>query len=86
MGGRTASKTWAAFEKAWVRYFGPAEVLITDGGSEFLEAFERGAKYLGIFQHVTNAESPWENGRCERHGGWIKDVVLKTAQEVCEGM
>eukprot|EP00969_Alexandrium_andersonii_P086780 3827362-Alexandrium_andersonii.AAC.1 len=25
--------------------------------------------------HVCNSESPWENGRAERHGGWVKGKV-----------
>eukprot|EP00959_Pyramimonas_sp_CCMP1952_P173596 3627620-Pyramimonas_sp.AAC.1 len=25
--------------------------------------------------HVCDADSPWQNGRVERHGGWIKDRV-----------
>ena len=55
---------------------------MSDGGGEFQEAFERGCEHYGIFQHVCDAYSPWQNGRCERHGGWIKEVVSKTAREM----
>ena len=48
-GTRTAKETWAAFERSWVRYFGPPEVIITDGGPEFLEAFDLGCEHLGMF-------------------------------------
>eukprot|EP00959_Pyramimonas_sp_CCMP1952_P221246 4625062-Pyramimonas_sp.AAC.1 len=29
----------------------------------------------GICQHVCDADSPWQNGRVERHGGWVKERV-----------
>lgn len=28
---------------------------------------------------VANADSPWGNGRCERHGGLLKDMIDKLA-------
>ncbi len=55
---------------------------MSDGGGEFQETFERGCEHYGIFQHVCDAYSPWQNGRCERHGGWTKEVVSKTAREM----
>lgn len=30
---------------------------------------------------VANADSLWENGRCERHGGLLKDVIDKLSDE-----
>eukprot|EP00959_Pyramimonas_sp_CCMP1952_P284724 5952326-Pyramimonas_sp.AAC.1 len=29
----------------------------------------------GVCQHVCDADSPRQNGRVERHGGWVKDRV-----------
>ena len=29
------------------------------------------------YQHVTDADSPWQNGRVERHGGWVQDLLGK---------
>ena len=81
-GHKDAESTWRAFEKSWLRYFGPPEILMPDGGGEFQETFERGCEHDGIFQHICDAYSPWRNGRCERHGGWIKEVVSKTAREM----
>eukprot|EP00959_Pyramimonas_sp_CCMP1952_P192815 4031900-Pyramimonas_sp.AAC.1 len=71
--GTSSANVWAAFEKTWIRVFGPPEVVMSDGGPEFQGAFERGCEHLGCFQHVCDATSPWQNGRCERHGGWIKE-------------
>ena len=30
---QTASKVWASFERTWIRFFGPPEVLISDRGA-----------------------------------------------------
>ena len=81
-GGQTASQVWSAFERTWIRYVGLPEVLMTDGGPEFFESFERGCEHVGIFQHVCDATSAWQNGRCERHGDWMKEVVARTAREI----
>eukprot|EP00959_Pyramimonas_sp_CCMP1952_P360195 7542259-Pyramimonas_sp.AAC.1 len=48
--------------------------MISDGGSEFGERFARGLEQWGK-HHVCDADSPWQNGKVERHGGWIKDRV-----------
>ena len=73
-GGGTPSSaaTWRAFLHSWVRYLGPPSLIINDGGNEFRGIFERGVEQLGTLQHVTAPESPWQNSRAERHGGWMK--------------
>ena len=40
---------------------------------EFRDRFERGLEQLGVLQTVTDQESPWQNGRVERHGQWLKE-------------
>ena len=32
---------------------------------------------LGILQVVVDADAPWQNGKCERHGGLVKDLLAK---------
>ena len=39
----------------------------------FRSVFERGMEQLGILRHVTAPESPWQNSRAERHGGWLTE-------------
>ena len=67
-----SARTWALFAQTWLRFLGPPEMIVTDGGSEFNDRFERGVEQFGIFQHVTDGESPWQNAKPERHGGWAK--------------
>ena len=66
---------WLAYQASWLRVFGPPEVMICDGGPEYQGDFERRLELSGIFQQVTDAESPWQNGKAERHGQWIKDLL-----------
>lgn len=40
---------------------------------EFRARVERGLELCGVLQHVTHPEQPWENGKAERHGGWLKN-------------
>ena len=83
-GGGTPSSeaTWRTFATSWVRYMGPPSLIVTDGGREFGGRFERGIEQLGILHHITAPESPWQNSRAERHGGWLKQRI---AQELDSG-
>ena len=84
-GTPTSSATWKHFLETWVRYIGAPNLVITDGGNEFkgaFERFERGLEQLGCLQHVCAAESPWQNAKSERHGGWLK---RRLTQEVESG-
>ena len=74
-GAPSAHATWRALLTTWIRYLGAPSLIITDGGKEFQGRFERGLEQLGILQHVTAPESPWQNSRAERHGGWLKQKL-----------
>ena len=80
-GGSPSSKAcWELFSQLWVRPFGLPEVLISDGGGEFRYDFERCAEQAGILHVISDASSPWQNGRAERHGGWIKTRIEQEIQ------
>ncbi|CAE7917463.1 unnamed protein product, partial [Symbiodinium sp. KB8] len=81
-GTPSSSSTWKTFLETWVRYIGAPSLVISDGGNEFKGAFERGLEQLGCLQHVCAAESPWQNAKSERHGGWLK---RRLTQEVESG-
>ena len=81
-GNPTASATWKAFVNSWLRFLGPPQMMVTDGGNEFRSVFERGLEQQGVLQHTTAPESPWQNSRAERHGGWLKQ---KLKQEIESG-
>ena len=43
------------------------------GGPEFCSRMEQ----LEVQRQVTNASSPWQNGRVERHGQWVQDLLMQ---------
>ena len=69
-GTPTAAMVWSTFQRSWRRYFGTPDVMITDGGPEFRGDFAQSGEYAGILQVVVDADAPWQNGKCERHGGF----------------
>eukprot|EP00435_Cladocopium_sp_Y103_P035246 s245_g9.t1 len=72
-GNPSSEETWKCFLNAWIRPHGAPEVVISDGGMEFKGRFERALEQHSILQSVTDLQSPWQNGRAERHGQWVKD-------------
>eukprot|EP00974_Lingulodinium_polyedra_P079366 7687127-Lingulodinium_polyedra.AAC.1 len=52
------------------------QVCIADNGNEFFGDFERGSEHYGIMLQMTDPWSPWQNGRVERGGVWIKDRLI----------
>ena len=84
-GAPSSERTWTLYSEAWIRAFGAPEMVISDGGPEFAGRFERGIEQWGVFQHTTDAESPWQNAKAERHGGWVKqrlEAELSSASTV----
>ena len=85
-GGVPSSReTWKIFQEVWVRPFGIPQTLVSDGGSEFKNQFERGLEHLGCLQVVCDASCPWQNSKTERHGGWVKDraeLELSSGQSI----
>jgi len=71
----SAQETWKLFNQLWIASFGVPETLLCDGGSEFKGFFERSLELHGVLQVISDAASPWQNGRCERHGAWLKEKV-----------
>ena len=85
-GGTPSSRVvWRAFLECWLKPFGLPEMVISDGGSEFKDVFERSLEQHNILQLVCDASSPWQNGRVERHGGWVKEraeLELSSGQSI----
>ena len=42
-----------------------------------METFAQSGEYAGILQVIVDADAPWQNGKCERHGGLVKDLLAK---------
>eukprot|EP00971_Amphidinium_carterae_P186679 3705641-Amphidinium_carterae.2 len=76
-----AQAVWSAYVQHWVRAYGVPDAVLTDGGSEFAGVFSSGLERQGVLQMVSDPESPWQNGRAERHGGWVKERIESEAQQ-----
>ena len=76
-GTPTSTAAWQGFLTTWVRFLGSPQMIICDGGPEFRGQFERGLEQLGVLQHVTAPECPWQNSKSERHGGWLKERLQR---------
>jgi hypothetical protein len=77
----TSENLWKSFANSWISPFGAPELILCDGGPEFQSYFERSAELSGVFLHVISSESPWQNGKAERHGGLVKDLLAKACEE-----
>ena len=73
----TAAKVWSTFQRSWRRYFATPNIMITDGGPQVRGDFAQSGEYAGILQVVVDADAPWQNGKCERHGRLGKDLLAK---------
>lgn len=81
--GARAKEVRKAYRKFWLRWAGSPVKVTTDGGHEFEGEMQDGLDRDGTYVHKTAAESPWQNGLCERHGGIWKDIFEK-AEEECQ--
>ena len=79
-GAPSSQTTWRQLITTWFRYFGTPQLIVCDAGNEFKGHFERSLENYGIFQHVIHPESPSENGRAQRHGGWLKERLDRELQ------
>ncbi len=81
-GPPSSKSTWTLFQEHWLQPYGLPEIVTSDGGSEFRHHFERGLEQSGVLQIISDAASPWQCGRVERHGAWVKQ---KAEEEIQSG-
>ncbi|CAE7354364.1 GIP [Symbiodinium pilosum] len=78
---RSAKLTLKAFERLWVRTFGPPDFLLYDMGTEFTGGdFQSGIERMCIQPIVCDQDAPWENGVCERRGDLFKKIYYKSRE------
>ena len=70
------------FSALWVRPFGAPSRVVVDRGTEFRGAFFEYLQRLDIETYTAPTEAPWQNGRTERHGGYLKEIIAKVRVEV----
>ena len=71
-----------AFSKDWIRHYGWPELVVTDQGPEFIgHEFVDYVAEGACLQQFIDSKSPWQQGRTERSGDAIKDMLKKVATE-----
>eukprot|EP00971_Amphidinium_carterae_P311095 6182397-Amphidinium_carterae.1 len=78
---KTAKETFRFWCQHWVAFLGTPKIVVTDSGTEYTgEDFRVGD--LGSYHYITDARSPWQNGRCERSGKELKRQLQFVMEEV----
>ena len=72
--GATAQEVRKAYRKYWRRWAGVPVKVLTDGGTEFDKEVQEGFDRDNTYVEKTAANAPWQNGMCERHGGYWKSI------------
>ena len=75
---------WAAevLCRLWYDVFGPPDVLITDGGTEFQGSLGRLNDLFAVQHEVVPDQAKWRLGHAERHGAVVKVMMMKVVTEL----
>eukprot|EP00971_Amphidinium_carterae_P348362 6490448-Amphidinium_carterae.1 len=77
----TSESVWQGLQSCWIVPFGYPRRVIVDQGSEFKHHLRQQLEQQCCQLWVSNAQSPWENGVCERAGGRLKELMELTFEE-----
>ena len=65
------------FLSCWSSWAGMPQRIWCDRGKEFMGNFATSLSEHGVETTTAALESPWQNGRCERHGCIWKEMFVK---------
>ena len=68
------------FNDIWITPFGMPRQLNVDQDGAFRSNFTEAMEHYGAFVTATAGCAPWQHGRCERQGGWLKEIVRRTVE------
>ncbi len=54
--------------------------LNVDQDGAFRSNFTEAMEHYGAFVTATAGCAPWQHGRCERQGGWLKEIVRRMVE------
>lgn len=79
---RTAEHAIAKVSEAWFNWAGPPNALVMDSATEFTsEAFQGFLQKHDVRDIVTSPHAHWQNGRCERHGQILQNMLNRLDQD-----
>ena len=80
--GRTVDEQIRAFEESWLHWAGPCKTLYLDPAGEYVsDAWATRLQRDDIKVSMCATQSHWQNGRCERHGAIVKDMLSRIDHE-----
>ena len=66
----------------WIKYFGVPRAILNDNGGEFTAEEVREVKaVLNIIDLTTGAESPWQNGLCEKNHQLVDTMFARMKED-----
>ena len=75
---RTAEQAIQKTMEAWLQWAGPPNMLVTDPATEFTsEAYQEFLQKNDIKGITTSPNAHWQNGRSERHGDILQNMLTK---------
>ncbi len=77
---REPSSVWRAFWAVWARTFGMPQYVAVDEGLEFRGKLTQWCSQFGTIVFRSAARSPWQQGKVERHGGVIKEMITRARE------
>ena len=66
----------------WYDVFGPPDVLVTDGGTEFQGHINYLNELFAVQHEVVPDQAKWRLGHTERHGAILKLMIMKIVQSL----
>ena len=78
----TTEKLIELLEKHWFSWAGPPEEMVFDAATEMnSEKFQEFAKQRNIRCTTIAPEAHWQNGKIERHGGFLQEMLKRVDME-----
>ena len=79
---RTAESVIQSFIQMWLCWAGPPCEIVMDSATEFVsETFRNFLQSHNIRSITVPPEGHWQNGRCERHGAILEEILRKVDVE-----
>ena len=80
MENKEPAGVWSSFWRTWCRVFGMPEYVSIDEGREFRGSFSKWCAEMGTVVFRAAARAPWQQGKVERHGGLVKNMIEKARE------
>ena len=82
---KTPSEVTESIMQNWIAYYGVPRAILNDNGGEFTSEEIREVKsLLNVQDLTTGAESPWQNGLCEKNHALLDNILERLDEDFPE--